>query len=101
MLKPCCCDSNALRLRKGPAGFQWEELCGEERKAGEGMFQWPNSKLFLIKKKKKEWRKGEIEMQDKKNLLKAGQSCHANKGFKWKIEEISNKVKQKSSQRKN
>lgn len=34
-------------------------------------------------------------MQDKKNLLKAGQSCHANKGFKWKIEEISNKVKQK------
>lgn len=32
-------------------------------------------------------------MKDKENLLKAGQSCHASKDFKWKIEEISNKEK--------
>lgn len=38
-------------------------------------------------------RENEIKVKDKKNLLEAGQSYHANKDFKWKIKKISNEEK--------
>lgn len=62
-----------------------------ERKVGKRMLQWTNSKLFF--NYKKEWRENEIKVKDKKNLLKAGQSYHANNDFKWKIKKISNEEK--------
>ena len=65
----------------------WRDYGGRssqgERKMGKGCFSELIQSCFLINNK--EWRENEIEVKDKKNLLKAGQSCHANKDFKWKI----------------
>lgn len=92
MLAVCSCDANVLRSQKDPAGAEWEELSGGTRRWGRECFSELIQSWFLIKKKKKR-RENEIKVKDKKNFLKAGQTYHANKDFKWKIKKISNKEK--------
>lgn len=83
-----------LRSQKDPAGVEREELSGGRGRWGRECFSELIQGCFLIKNlKKKKWRENEIKVKDKKNLLKAGQTYHANKDLKWKIKKITKKEK--------